>query len=617
MLRSHQVPVSSLTTGKTRISQLKAIARHNCKNDINNVNFNQYGKRDGLGFTPVNDYFIDSALIRKKMDKDQYSDKNEFMSVTTKQLNHKAEAAGLSKFGSFCCCATSENDTAMWKYACQSENPQIVLDFLQSIKAFGYNTHEIDITQDFAGSFDLDEIMTHFFDNHSLQVGYSKNNLFIEPEMQRNTGNTCFICKDPSSGNRQKIYLKFPQMLQSAKVREDLGNRWFDWTRTRYEKFTRSREASSIRGMSRVEISIPCSAADSVPTMEYLIDQLTNFTSRLPPSLSWATSHEDMWRSFADSFNHTLIVVDETYKESPSSKDIGLAIVVYGFHSLTKNIVGFTVKNWSKRAAQVMARFTLSSTLPIDLITITPTSRQLHNEWVEISGGRYRKEMKKGQEDLTYFTDKRGAFKFVKDMTTEKLSKDGFTSHKNIQPYIANKQFHIKSLVPATMILEDELDISLPDPSTFLKKEVYDKVMPMYNMSLPIKTDSIIPKEMDFPNNSLPLAEVDIQKIQGNSKVHSFPVIKLKSLPRGHYDIVYIFPMNGGKYPQFLINVSGTLYVMYSTDSLNGMLQGKTLPFSMCKSTDSSLFKLGTLHVDSHKRTLSHTYKSNVNITFL
>jgi len=581
--------------------------------DIGAVNFNQYGLRDGVGFIPVSHYFIDTVMIRKRAaTTEDCNDEKEFVSVATNLLNIKADAFGLSN-RTFYCCASSEKNTAIWKYACPNENPQKILSFLEILKSTGFEVYEIDITRDYAGSFDLDEVINHFTDFHNLQVNYSQDNLFMNADMKQCSGNTCFICKDPISGNRQKIYLKFPQMLQSRKVRDDLGNRWFDWTRNVEEEFVTSRNASSIRGMSRVEISVPCSG-ETIPSMTYLTTQLDHFINLIPSNLSWCTSHIAMWNTFADAFKHTLIVVDESYKKSNADNITGLAIIVYGYNGITKDLVGFTVENWATRGPQVMARFTLSSTLPVDVITVAPISRRLGGEWLEISGARYRKEMKKGQEDLTFFTDKSGHFKFVSTMSVDNLEKCGFIPHTNIHPHIANKKFQVNSRVPATFNLDDELEIKLPDPTTFMRKDAYNKVSPIYNQS-----DSSAPSS---PASIQSLAEGCIS----NNPVHqSIPVsfahlvtfeqcdiIKLRKLNRGYYDILSIFTARShNDYPRLLINNGGTVCGVYCNESLRSQLNSINLP---TQSPTMSQEKVGTLIVYCHKRKSSGVYVSDAKI---
>lgn len=615
MLRCHQVSASHLSTGKMRISQLKALGRQNCHNYSDTVDFNKYGSRNGLGLIPVSDFFIDTVMIQKMPScNDLTCDKNVFVSCACKFLNVKAIELGLSHKSSFYCCGKSKDGAYIWKYACAYEPIPIVLSFLADIQKSGYKTYVVDITRDFAGSFDLIEIVNHFETSYNMSIGFSTQNIFMEKDLTMSTGNTCFICKDPS-GTRRKMYLKLPQMLQTCKVREDLGNRWFDWIHSKNDKFCSARDMSSDRGLSRVEISIAC-VDGNIPTIEYLRSELNEFTSMIPPHLIWCSSHVNMWRAYADCFVHTLIVVDELYKTS--DKKVGLAIIIYAYNRQTKDLTGFTVTNWKERGRQILARYTLSCMLPIDLITITPISKRKGEEFFEVSGARYMKEMVRGQQDVTYISDKKGSFKCLPEMTADHMTKCGFIPHANVHPFIATKKFQINSLIPATVHLESELDIILPDAGSFLKTTVYDKVTPIISQSNPLSVKS---SPQSFWNMlsagdsvTIPYYSTTLSENCINPFSHH-PIVKLQKLVRGYYDVLYIYPTcSPNEYPKLLINSLGLPTIVCANDQLKAEL---SIREPMCEGGLIIPTKIGTLSVLSHKKKSSGTFHSNVGLTFL
>jgi len=256
-----------------------------------------------------------------------------------------------------------------WKIACSEVDVEVMQKIIIHLSSYEFTLYEIDFTRDYAGSFRLNEVVSHFKQNYGLVEGYDKfrDVFFMEKDMKQKTGNNCFIMK---KGNiRYKMYLKLPQMICKNKVRDNLGMNLLNWVSPgknhAHLSSNHQTELARQRGLTRIEVSIKNPSLH----LEELIREHNFFVDMLCPSLTWSSSHAMMWKAFADNLKHTLVVVDENFRGE--AKDVGLAIVVYAFDPATFDLCGFQVKNWQKNCMQIMARFTFSSSLPIDMIKMS------------------------------------------------------------------------------------------------------------------------------------------------------------------------------------------------------------------------------------------------------
>ena len=200
-------------------------------------------------------------------------------------------------------------------------------------------------------------------------------------------------------------------------------------------------------------------------------------------------------------------------------------------------------------------------------------------------------------------------------MSAEKLSKCGITPHSNIQPYIANKKFNRKSLVPATLQLIDELNIKLPEPTSFLQKEIYNKVSPIYNQSdismgspssTPVLSDDVSCVSSSF--SLLASRSIPINDAPSAATFDQCEIVKLCKLNRGYYNILSISDTRSiNEYPRLLINNGGKLCTVYCNQSLREQVNAY----------NSSFNKVGTLIVYCHKRKSNGDRTTDAKINFI
>ena len=534
MLATTQVSSRTLSSSNKRINHLIALARENCLNRADLVNFNQYGCQDNIGLEPVSDHYIDTVMLRRPIPSNTDPD---FAANSTAEMSYFFASRGLrsSRVLSIMPCGVKQ-EFQQWKIACPDAPVDHMLQILKELPNFEVTS--IDVTRDFAGSFDLTELVQHFEETYDLRTGFTPDHLFMEKDMIKDSGHTCFVCKQGPI--RYKAYLKFPQMLLKGQVRENIGNNWMAWIRHRSGAedclFFRSRNATRQRGMTRIEITVSCNN-ETLPSISELKCYLDSFVEKMPPKLIYSTPHEAMWRAFADCFQHTLIVVDEEYEKK------GLAIMAYAIDRDTRDVCGFILDEWTRCMLHAMARFTLSSRLPIDVIRVSPVRKEKGGvETLEICGARYDKVHKKDMLDVTYLTNKTGSFSANKDKFN--IEEVGFVPHPNCTLHLPDKRYTIKSKVPAEIQLKEELQVIIPDetgPSPFLSKTDYDKTMPVYYHSTP----DLLP-----PMNCQQL-----------------PVFKLSNMMRGSYDVYGIIGHKKG-YPRMVVAIGDELYIVYMSKEL-------------------------------------------------
>ena len=91
-------------------------------------------------------------------------------------------------------------------------------------------------------------------------------------------------------------------------------------------------------GLTRVEVTFDIQ--DTIPDDEFIEEVLERIVKYIPKDLVYSTSYANTWKSYCDSFKHSLMVIDR-------SKDI--AIIVHSYNEKTGNISGQVIKNWSER----------------------------------------------------------------------------------------------------------------------------------------------------------------------------------------------------------------------------------------------------------------------------
>jgi hypothetical protein len=573
-----------ISSAATALNRLKAVARANCKNILSDVDYNKYGWRSNVNFEPVSEFFVDTLIVY--VDIEHGEDVAKLKAVLTAELRFFFERFVSLNLISITVTVDVKNNIVKWRIACPVVDLVSVSQIMKEISADSNRFYigEVDITRDFAGSFKLDEVIEHFQNNFGLVTGFESDCYFMEKDMKQCTGSNCFVMKKENL--RCKMYLKFPQMICKGKVRDDLGFNLRNWVQpggvySRLHSAIYSKSAQE-RGLTRIEISIKNPGSD----VEELKRVHMNFTDKLSSSLVWNTSHASMWKAFADNLKHTLIVVDEDISLAKDEK--GLAIVVYGFDHLTRDLCGIEVRNWRKirKCLQVVSRFTCSSLLPIDLIKVSKIQNGKRNLNLHIEGARYQKIMKKGHADVTFLSDSNG--RFCSSGCDVDLEGCGLVKHPNMDLLLPLKQYSCNSVVPAQVVLIDELEVKVFGEdddgqfvNRFLSAENVEE-LPLFYKSKTIASDIECEMAMDLSSRKIPCDS-------------------LLKLNDGFYDVLKIEKVSANAYPFMVVNVEGVLKKV----SMNRKLESE---FEEQKMKNGSIFPKTRLYVrkiNKHKTNTS------------
>ena len=186
---------------------LESLVGANALNRTGNVDYNENGKLDGVGFEKVSEKFVDNFMFCNIVpDYNTMKDKgkrtrNMFVGSQNKTIRELLDANGLGK----CIVkATGMNKVGIykeemlqnmpddnknkeakeyyeqiWKIACPNVNYVTVMEFLRKVdyNGYGFFLKDVDVTMDYAGSFDKYKCIDHltsfedFREQGSMQNG--------------------------------------------------------------------------------------------------------------------------------------------------------------------------------------------------------------------------------------------------------------------------------------------------------------------------------------------------------------------------------------------------------------------------------------------------------------
>ena len=176
------------------------------------------------------------------------------------------------------------------------------------------------------------------------------------------------------------------QMLESKSVRSHVGSHWKDWVCQKGTRLADARDKAKERGLTRAEVTFYIQ--DEIPDDCFIDDVLERIVKYIPKDLVYSTPYKETWKTYCDSFKHSLVCVDR-------SKDI--AIIVYSYNETTENISGQVIGNWTQREKWCLEKLTLNGNLPLDVIEVTEMEQDGEDEnekkdvLLEIVGNRYYK----------------------------------------------------------------------------------------------------------------------------------------------------------------------------------------------------------------------------------
>ena len=215
---------------------------------------------------------------------------------------------------------------------------------------------------DYSGSFNKEEVVHFLTSSKGFRFqGEREDGERTILDNSRQVGQNCLTYMETVQGmvTRCKIYNKMVQMLESKSVREKVGQHWKDWVCQENTRLARVRNLAKERGLTRAEVTFYCE--DQIPSDEFMKNTLARITEYIPHSFVYSTPYADTWKAYCDAMLHSLIVIDRT-------RDV--ALLVYSYNDVTKDISGQFVEKWSEKEQWCLANLTLAAKLPIDVIEL-------------------------------------------------------------------------------------------------------------------------------------------------------------------------------------------------------------------------------------------------------
>ena len=541
---------------------LEKIAKENSLNRTGAVNFNKYEQQDGIGFSPCSNKFVDNFLFYVYVPDYFVTAKRTYTEVghVNKHIRDMLDRYGLHKckvkavalsplkeqpseldkvYGRL---KTKETDETVYyvqefKVACADKEYSDVLKFLRTneYKIRNIFLKDIDVTMDYAGSFDKDEVIQHLTTKKGFRVqGSTKdaNRTILDNADQ--VGNNCLTYMETVDGltTRCKIYNKMVQMLESKSVRETVGQHWKDWVCQKDTRLANARDLAKDRGLTRAEVTFYCK--DTVPSDNFMEDALLRLTEYVPSIIVYSTPFAYTWKAYCDAMLHSLVVVDRT-------RDVGL--VVYTYNEMTKNISGQFVEHWSEKEQWCLSNLPLSAKLPVDIIEVCDRSKVISGKtkdvFTDISGARYFKTRKDGGTDFTTRLVSNGGiyswYEGSKEENTQLLQKVGLVPHEHCAPYLAHVQGNKNCKVDMKLCRVDILGVKLPAKERSAPEEERNEhwkdiaskaAKEIREIRKPFE-DAIAEKQ-----NKLQLLDKYSSTFSNNKVIH------LKNLPLGPYNIM-------------------------------------------------------------------------------
>ena len=462
-----------------------------CSNALNltgTTNYNAGGVKDGVGFNKVTEKFVDNFLLRVLVpDYNIKNGRNIFIGSQNRTIRELLDAHGLTKCNvkavAFSKLNESEPPQDMlvrmshrnidkkancyfyqeYKIACPNLAYNDVMDFIRNVdyNGIGFFLKDIDVTIDYAGSFDKYEVIDHLTAKEGFrEQGTEGDALRTIVNNDSMVGKNCLTFMETIDGltTRQKIYNKMVQMLECKSVRSKTGCHWKDWICQTGTRLAKARDGAKDRGLTRAEVSFYSDS--TIPSDHFIDDILQNILTYVPKSLVYSTSYSATWKAYCDTFKHSLVCIDRT-------EDIG--IIAYSYNEITGNVSGQVLEKWSEREKWCLDRLILNGNLPLDVIEATEVSKTFSGKEkdtvLEICGNRYYKINKDSSTKFPTRLVSKGGVYSCNNGTTEynaKLLEDGgFVSHENCIPYLAKSKGTTTSKADAELRKVAVLDVNV------------------------------------------------------------------------------------------------------------------------------------------------------------
>ena len=568
---------------------LENVVKHNALNKTGHINYNKGGVKDGVGFQPCNDKFVDNFVLRVLVAnyliyKKTYAEVGSINRTIRAMLERnglekcKVKAISLSIANDIPAemmakmpfrindkdCDATEYYFQDYKIACANVEYGSVLQFLRTKEYVqrGLFLKDIDVTMDYAGSFDRDEVIDYMVTNHDLWCqGADEDTTKTILDNSDKVGQNCLTYMERINGmsKRSKIYNKMVQMLECKGVRDSIGCHWKDWVSQDDTRLARARDDASQRGLTRSEVTFYCQ--NDIPSDEIMEVTLKRIVQYVDASMVYTTPYTCVWNAYCDSLVHSLVVVNRTQDT---------ALIVYSYNELTQNISGQYISKWSERKMWSLVNLTLNGNLPIDLIELLHVSKTgKGNERLQLSGVRYFKVMSDGTNNFTtrlvshncVFT----SFNGTESSNADLVKKAGLQPHVNCSPYLAHVKANLQSKVRAEFKMAQELNIVVP-----LKQTLQNNESSLKDAARHIMEDRRqIEMELEEKQKQLKALEMYTEHYS------NYEVVPLRDLKQGTYSIMALKKITTRYGDKFImiVEIDESLKVCYANKYLENRIR--------------------------------------------
>ena len=476
-----------------KTAMLETIGKSNALNQTGRINYNALGQKDGIGLKSVTEKFIDSFVLAVLVP--DYNVKNGkycYCGASNKSIRELLDDAGLNNcvVKAICCRKVQPTPTDFmlksipfmdqtktadcyyiqeYKVATPNLDYKAVMEFVRAeeYKSIGMILKDFDVTMDFAGSFDKDEVIEYLVKEHDFRMQGDENTLSPRTilDNDRYVGRNCLTYMKEIGGfvTRQKIYNKLVQSLESQSVRSVVGCHWRDWVAQQETRLAAARDKSSYRGLTRAEVTIYIDNTCQIPSEKFIEETLRKIIEFIPSELVYSTPYSKTWEAYCDRFIHSLVCIDR-------KQNIGL--LVYSYNEITGKLSGQLINEFESKWKWVLENLTLNGNLPVDVIDINTWSTTINKPKkmdfiVEVTGSRYFKAYpNKSASFKTRLVSHKGCFSYtpgLKEDMESLLEKAGFLPHGNCIPLLANTAANSKSKTSAELCKVENLVIKLSD----------------------------------------------------------------------------------------------------------------------------------------------------------
>ena len=298
---------------------LENFVKHNALNKTGHINYNKGGVKDGVGFQPCSDKFVDNFVLRVLVAdyliyKKNYAEVGSINRTIRAMLERnglekcKVKAISLSIANNIPAemmakmpvriddkeCDATEYYFQDYKIACANWEYESVLQFLRKNEYVrrGLFLKDIDLTMDYAGSFDREQVIDYMVTNHDFRCqGAVEDATKTILDNSDKVGQNCLTYMETINGmsTRSKIYNKMVQMLECKGVRDSIGCHWKDWVSQDDTSLARARDEASQRGLTRAEVTFYCQ--NDIPSDEIMEVTLKRIVQYVDASVVYTTPY--------------------------------------------------------------------------------------------------------------------------------------------------------------------------------------------------------------------------------------------------------------------------------------------------------------------------------------